>query len=203
MARKDRGENRDKESKRKESEGLVSRVVSALTGEDEKGMKATDLLKRDHDKVKKLFAEYEDAEGSTSRKRELVREVTTELDIHAQLEEKTSYQAFRTADDDEPKKIVRESFEEHKIVKTLTAELSRMSPADEQFDAKVTVLKESVEHHVREEEGELFPAAEELFSDDELERLGAEMEDFKEQLQRRGPARRSSPRASASARPRV
>jgi hemerythrin superfamily protein len=95
------------------------------------------------------------------------------------------HRAFREVSEKEPKKLVRESFEEHKIVKTLLAELAGMKPKDEQFDAKVTVLKEAVEHHAEEEEDELFPAAKKLFPDRRLRELGAEMLDIKDDLQER------------------
>ena len=82
----------------------------------------------------------------------------------------------------DPKKVVRESFEEHKIVKTLLAELAEMEPRDEQYDAKVTVLQESVEHHADEEERELFPAAEKLFDEEKLDELGRRMAAMKQEL---------------------
>jgi hemerythrin superfamily protein len=190
VAKKDRTK---KQTTAVDKPGLLEKIGLVSARDDEKQMKATDLLKQDHKRVKELFSEFEKLEGKTSRRKEIVEEISRELEIHAQLEEKIFYQAFRGAREEEPKKIVRESFEEHKIVKTLLSELAGMSPSDEQYDAKVTVLKESVEHHVREEEGELFPAAEKKFSDEELERLGAEMENLKEEVQqtfeRRGSSR--------------
>ena len=169
MAKKDRATKQTVEAGSRP--GLLSKLGISFSGSEGKGMKATDLLKQDHKRVKELFSEYENVESRSARRKEIVDEISRELEIHAQLEEKIFYQSFKGARDEEPKKIVRESFEEHKIVKTLLSELAAMTPSDEQYDAKVTVLKESVEHHVREEEGELFPAAEKKFSDEELERI--------------------------------
>jgi hemerythrin-like domain-containing protein len=168
-------------------------------------MKATEMLREDHERVRALFQEYEAAgEEAYDTKKRIVQQLSMELDIHAKIEEEIFYQAFRTAQEEEPKKVVRESFEEHKIVKTLLGELAEMRPRDAQYDAKVTVLKEGVEHHADEEERELFPAAEELFGDEGLERLGAEMEDRKEELMRelegasRGGSRTASSRGRAA-----
>jgi len=169
---------------------VFSRMISVATGRSEETEPevddAVEMLKQDHEKVKTLFSEYEDAQESAPRRRkEIVDQISMELEVHAQLEEKIFYQAFRQVAEKEPKKLVRESFEEHKIVKTLVAELAQMQPKEEQFDAKVTVLKESLEHHVKEEEGELFPAAKKLLGDERLQELGAEMRDLKEELQQK------------------
>ena len=207
MAKKDRGTS-ESSNRTERSEGLLSKLGLGGGEESEKPMKATDMLKKDHRKVEALFSEYEEQERSAARKKEIVDQISQELDIHAQLEEKVFYQSMKNAKDADPKKIVRESFEEHKIVKTLLAELSRMSSSDDQYDAKVTVLKESVQHHVKEEEGELFPAAEKEFSDEHLRRLGEEMTDLKEELQEsferppRRRARKSSSRPSGRPRQR-
>jgi hemerythrin superfamily protein len=172
-----------------ENEGFIARVIRVATGRSEEtdagNPKATDMLRDDHDKVRALFKEYEGAgERAARTKKRIVEELTRELGVHAQIEEKIFYQAFRAVNDEDPKKIVRESFEEHKIVKTLLAELEPMAPSDDQFDAKVTVLKENVEHHADEEENDLFPAAEKLFGDEKLRDLGRQMTEMKRKLQR-------------------
>ena len=174
----------------RENEGLLARVIRVATGKSESrggaGKSATDMLREDHDRVRDLFKEYDDAgERAAKTRKSLVERISDDLDVHAQIEEKIFYQAFRDVAERDPKKIVRESFEEHKIVKTLIAELRPMAPSDPQFDAKVTVLKENVEHHADEEERELFPAAEKLFDDDTLEELGRRMAAMKMELQGR------------------
>ena len=180
------GEERRKQP-RDDDEGLVARMIRVATGRAEEtetdAPDPIEMLKQDHERVRSLFKQYEDSDGGARRKKEIVDQISTELEIHAQIEEKIFYQAFREVSEKEPKKLVRESFEEHKIVKTLLAELAGMKPKDEQFDAKVTVLKEAVEHHAEEEEDELFPAAKKLFPDRRLRELGAEMLDRKEDLQ--------------------
>jgi hypothetical protein len=175
----------EKRAETRDSKGVLERIVEVFRSEDqgEQGTSATKLLKKDHDRVRDLFKQYEDAgERAYQTKKQLVETISEELDIHAQIEEKIFYQAFRNVQKKESKKLVRESFEEHLIVKRLIAELAKMGPQDEQFDAKVTVLKESVEHHAGEEERELFPDAQKLFSNERLEELGAEMQAMKQRL---------------------
>jgi hemerythrin-like domain-containing protein len=178
-------ESAEKRAETKESKGVLERIVEVFRSEDEgeQGVSATRLLKKDHDAVRDLFKQYEEAgERAYQTKKQLVETISGELEIHAQIEEKIFYQAFRNVTEKEPRKLVRESFEEHLIVKRLIAELAAMGPQDGQFDAKVTVLKESVEHHAGEEERELFPDAQKLFSDERLEELGAQMQAMKEKL---------------------
>lgn len=125
--------------------------------------KATALLREDHRKVKKLFSEYEaleDEEGT--EKGELFETIRQELTIHAQVEEELFYPTMEEIDDEEVKELVLEAHEEHKIVKTLLAELSELTPEDESFDAKMKVLMESVKHHADEEEKEMFPSFDDL-----------------------------------------
>ena len=123
--------------------------------------KATALLREDHREVKQLFAAY-DKEESDSKQAELFEEVKRELTIHAQIEEEIFYPALLGVDDEECQELLKEAFEEHKIVKTLLEELSGMESSAEQFDAKVKVLGENVEHHAEEEEKEMFPFFDEL-----------------------------------------
>jgi hemerythrin superfamily protein len=172
---------------REENPGIIARVIRVAAGvvgertQEEPG--PTDMLREDHDKVRALFKEYEDAgERPSQQKKKLVTQITRELEVHAAIEEKIFYQAFREVQEKDPKKVVRESFEEHKIVKTLLAELAEMQPRDEQYDAKVTVLQESVEHHADEEERELFPAAEKLFDEEKLDELARRMAAMKREL---------------------
>ncbi|MEO8192148.1 MAG: hemerythrin domain-containing protein [Acidobacteriota bacterium] len=175
-----------------QSEGLLSRIVEVVTGrssdasEEERREREEDpvrMLKQDHRNVEALFEQYEKAgEGARATRKEIVEQISRELEIHAQLEERIFYQGFKTVSKEDPKKVVRESFEEHKIVKTLLFELAALHPSDEQFEAKVTVLKESVEHHVEEEENELFPAAEKLFSEDQKRDVAVRMRELKSKL---------------------
>jgi hemerythrin-like domain-containing protein len=169
-----------------EEKGLLSRIAGVFSSDEPEGpSKATEMLKDDHDRVRGLFREYESqGDRAHQRKRALVDQVSNELEIHAKLEEQIFYQAFRGVRDEKPRDIVRESFEEHLIVKRLVAELAAMEPSDEQYDAKVTVLKELVEHHAKEEEDDLFPAAERQLGDERLRELGREMDALKRELQK-------------------
>jgi hemerythrin superfamily protein len=175
MARRKSGEEG------KERKGFLATLISGGSGEESSS--ATRLLRADHDRVRELFRRYpEEGEGGAARKREIVGDLIRELTVHTRIEEEIFYPAVLDRREKKPEKIVRESFEEHKIVETLLEEISGTGPADKQFDAKVTVLKEMVEHHAREEEDELFPEAERLFSSAELDQMGAQMEDRKEEI---------------------
>jgi len=130
---------------------------------------AINMLKQDHEKVKRLFKEFEDAEDSRTKQR-IVRDAIGELEVHATLEEQIFYPAVRETDNDE----------EHHVAKMLIAELKQMGPRDERYDAKFMVLSESVKHHIDEEESEVLPKAKEAELD--LVALGRLMAERKRQL---------------------
>src|SRR4051812_18334142 len=143
-AAKAEGETRGGSNGGEQDKGIISRVISVAAGAIERRDETpgpTEMLREDHDRGRALFKEYEGAgERASAQKKRLVTEITRELEVHAAIEEKIFYQAFRDVQDKDPRKVVRESFEEHKIVKTLLGELAGMDPSDEQYDAKVTVL---------------------------------------------------------------
>lgn len=119
---------------------------------------ATALLQRDHAEVKKLFKQYEklaDAEADGQERSELANRICAMLTVHATIEEEIFYPAAREAEVDDD--LLDEAQVEHASVKDLIAQIESMSPDDELYDAKVTVLGEYVDHHVQEEEGEMFP----------------------------------------------
>ncbi|MEO8585074.1 MAG: hemerythrin domain-containing protein [Acidobacteriota bacterium] len=149
-------------------------------------MKATTLLKSDHAVVKKLFRAYEKAQKGedNAQKKTIFDRIADELDIHAKVEEEIFYPAMKATDDEEAIDEVLEAVEEHGVVKSLLAQLGKMTPEDETFDAKVTVLIESVEHHAREEEDEMFPEAEKVLGEPKLRDLGARIEKRKAELTR-------------------
>jgi iron-sulfur cluster repair protein YtfE (RIC family) len=147
-------------------------------------MDAFELLKKDHKKVSQLFKEIEAASGQT--KKEIFARLKTELDVHANVEERIFYPALENKD--EARDITLEAYEEHKVVKDLLGELESSNAPEDEWDAKLTVLKENVEHHVEEEEGELFSKARQALSKQEIEKLGVEMEAEKAS-QLGGPAR--------------
>lgn len=141
-------------------------------------MDAFTLLKADHGKVAGIL---EKLEGTTERalktREELFTQLKTELDIHTEIEEKIFYPVLEKAD--ETHDITLEAFEEHRLVKQLLGELEAEAKDDEQWTAKFTVLKENIEHHVEEEEGEMFKKARKALSKEEIETLGTRMEKAK------------------------
>jgi iron-sulfur cluster repair protein YtfE (RIC family) len=146
-------------------------------------MEATTLLIKDHEAVKKLFAQFDAAgEASYKTKKAIFETIKSELLIHMDIEETIFYPTVKAQPSEELKDEIREADEEHHVAKLLMAEISAMKPDDEQYDAKVTVLKENIEHHVKEEEGELFPNSKKQLSREMLEQLGDEMEERKEAL---------------------
>ena len=128
------------------------------------------LLKADHQTVSELFDTVEVARGQA--KSAAFKKLKTELDVHAHIEETFLYPALKNAE--ASRDITLEAYEEHKVVKDLLAELAAGKPSD-QWNAKLTVLRENVDHHVDEEEGELFDRAKEVLTDEQLELLGDEM----------------------------
>jgi len=135
---------------------------------------AIELLKTDHRNVETLFAKVkanEDGDNKATFKR-----IKEALDVHAHIEEMIFYPHLLQEGDKELKKIVREGVEEHGQVKELLAELAGLPGESPIFKAKITVLMENVEHHVEEEEGEMFDMAEDQIPEETLQRLGALME---------------------------
>ena len=136
-------------------------------------MDAIDLLKADHDRVDELFKQFKANEDGSHGK--LFTQIRNELETHTHIEETIFYPACMKRGRAELKKIIREGLEEHAQVKDLLADLSKMTPRNKQFNAKLKVVIENVEHHVEEEEDEMFAMAEDQLSDTQLEKLGAEM----------------------------
>ncbi len=140
---------------------------------------ATHILAADHRKVEDLFSKYEGASG-TERKRALADQICTELKIHAQIEEEIFYPALEGKIDED---LLKEAYVEHDGAKVLINEIAEGSPDEEFYDAKVTVLKEEIEHHVNEEENEqdnMFQQA--RAADVDLDALGERMLVRKQEL---------------------
>jgi hemerythrin superfamily protein len=139
-------------------------------------MDALDLLKQDHQAVKSLFDQIDDAEDAKQRKK-LFDQIDTELNIHAHIEETVFYPEMQKID--ELKEMVEEALEEHQEVKTLLEEMEALDPENEQFSASLEELMENVEHHVAEEEDEMFPKVREQCDQATLDRLGEQLESAK------------------------
>ena len=159
-------------------------------------MNAIELLKQQHKEVKGLFKKIEKAEGE--EKQELFDAIADELAVHAAIEEKHFYPASKSARTEDE---LREAVEEHLSVKRVIADLLECEPSDPQFDPKIQVLIEQVEHHVEEEEEELFPKVEKLLSADELDDLGLVMEEMAEELKEEGEPRTAVPGETGEAAP--
>ena len=142
------------------------------------------LLKADHKEVKRLFREFEKAgENARERKAKLVEEIIGELTAHTYIENQIMYPEVRKLLPDLEDDVL-ESYEEHHVADVLTFELTTMSPEDEHFDAKVTVLMENVTHHIEEEEQEWFPKVREALSRKQLQDIGARLLELKESAPR-------------------
>jgi hemerythrin superfamily protein len=111
-------------------------------------------LMADHRTVEKLFKQYEEAKEDDAKKQEIYRQISKELKVHTQIEEEIFYPAAREFAEAD---MVNEAEVEHASAKDLIAQIDAMAPSDEMYDAKVKVLQEMIEHHVEEEESELFP----------------------------------------------
>lgn len=138
-------------------------------------MKATDLLKKQHREVKGLFKKMQGTDSPRMR-RQLMNEIARSLEGHTLIEEEIFYPAVRGLETQKAEEMVLEAYEEHHVVKLVLAELPRVNPEDERFEAKMTVLAELVEHHVEEEEKEMFKLAQKL-GRAELAELGQQMEE--------------------------
>jgi hemerythrin-like domain-containing protein len=135
-------------------------------------MDVYEILKEDHDVVKELLKKVDETTEQSAQTRErLFLDLKTELNLHSYLEELHFYPLLK--DRKESKKITLEAYEEHRLVKSLLEELDNMDKDSEEWTAKFKVLKENVEHHIKEEEGELFSEARKILSSDKAIALGA------------------------------
>ena len=143
------------------------------------------MLKSDHAQVKRLLRELEATGDRAIKQRErLVAEIEREVKTHAQIEEEVFYPAFKAAaEDSEREDLFYEATEEHHLVDIELPSLKAANPTSHEFAAKAKVLKDLLEHHIREEEGQMFTAARQLFDDDQLAQLGDLMQARKDSIQ--------------------
>jgi hemerythrin-like domain-containing protein len=144
-------------------------------------MDGFELLKQDHERVKRLCNELneETSESATERKRQLFAQIEGEVKLHEECEEKVLYPTLRAHP--KLKDIVLEGYQEHHVVDVIMGELRNLSPEDEMWAAKAKVMQESLEHHIEEEEEKMFPQARKEMSKQEIEELGRQMEAIKNQ----------------------
>jgi hemerythrin superfamily protein len=148
------------------------------------------LLKADHAAVKKLFAQEERATKQDEKKKQSIfDQINDALTVHATIEEEIFYPAVKKAREENLKDEVREAYEEHQQIKNLLVKIANITPGDESWDMKIKVLKEDVEHHVKEEEGEMFPDARKFLGEKRLNELGAELQARKQELKKNPPSK--------------
>lgn len=146
------------------------------------GVDAIALLTADHQRVKQMFEQYEKlGEDAVESKAELAQQICMEITVHAQVEEEILYPAVRDAIDDDD--LMDEADVEHAAARDLVAQIEEMDPEESHYDAKVKVLGEEIEHHVKEEQDEMFTKAKRSGLD--LEELGRQIGERKAQLLRK------------------
>jgi hemerythrin-like domain-containing protein len=137
------------------------------------------IIKNDHRAVEELFREFETAgEDAVSTKHAIALDICEELTKHAEMEESLWYPKIQDAlgrDD----ALIPEALAEHEVAKSLIAEIEAMDEGNPNLEAKITVLKEAIEHHVAEEETEMLPRAEDALSEEDLAAIGDEMDNHK------------------------
>jgi hemerythrin-like domain-containing protein len=136
------------------------------------------LLEQDHDRVKRLCDELDEA-NTVERRRQLFAEIEGEIKLHEECEEKVLYPTLRNHP--KLKDIVLEGYQEHHVVDLIMGELRNLSPSDETWPAKAKVMHESLEHHIEEEEEKMFPRARKEMSKEQIEELGRQMQAIKDQ----------------------
>ncbi|SDT08812.1 Hemerythrin HHE cation binding domain-containing protein [Pseudomonas asplenii] len=149
-------------------------------------MNAIELLKADHEKVKTILTQLSESTDRAEKKRtELLQKLELEVTIHTQLEEEILYPAFKEAGSKKDDEMYYEAKEEHRTVDSLVLpDLKNTSPTTPEFAGRVKVVKELLEHHIEEEETEMFPQAEKLLGKEKLESLGEQMQALKASLKK-------------------
>ena len=142
------------------------------------------LLKQDHKEIRRAFRDFEKAGDDKARKGEIVNRILELLTVHTYIENEAMYPATRELVPDLEDDVL-ESYEEHHVADVLCLELASMSPGDERFDAKTTVLIENVEHHIEEEEDEWFPKVREALGRKKLQEIGERMLELRKSAPRR------------------
>jgi hemerythrin superfamily protein len=167
--------------------GGLNKIADAVAPDD--GLDALDLLKAQHRGVEKLFAQIQGARGAA--KGAAFRELADLLAIHATIEERVFYPSVRRGTTEE---LLQESVQEHLEMKRVLADMMQLDPADEEFDAKLSVLEEQVTHHAKEEEErKLFPLVRSGFDRDLMAALAGEMIALMVELQQQGSPRAAVP----------
>jgi len=163
-----------------QSKGKGRTTGKAKSTKAQKQQDAIALLMADHDEVEALFKKFQKTKDGDSAKTDIVQKICKALTVHAEIEEEIFYPAARDALSEKGEDLLDEAEVEHASIKSLVEQLQDADPEDEMYDAKVKVLCEYVNHHVKEEEGEMFPKVKKAKLD--LEELGAELSERKMEL---------------------
>lgn len=157
-------------------------------------MNAIDLLIEDHERVKDILTRLtESTERAVKTRAELLGKLEMEVTIHTQLEEQILYPAYKEAGGKEEAKMYHEAKEEHRTVDALVLpDLKATDPASLEFSGRAKVCKELLEHHIEEEESEMFPRARELFDKGRLDEMGAQMVELRNRLKKEFSARQAA-----------
>ncbi|MGY2685066.1 hemerythrin domain-containing protein [Pseudomonas tolaasii] len=149
-------------------------------------MNAIDLLKADHEKVKAILTQLSESTDRAVKKRtDLLDKLEMEISIHTQLEEQILYPAFKAAGGKDEAEMYYEAKEEHRTVDSLVLpDLKATAPTTPEFAGRVKVVKELLEHHIEEEETEMFPKAKKLLGKSKLDQLGEQMLELKATLKK-------------------
>lgn len=143
-------------------------------------MSLFDLLKKDHDNVKDLFEQIqEDGDMEMESREDLFSQIEEELEMHMEGEEKFFYPALKESEEAHEK--VLEAYEEHHVAKTVLGETADLDKEDERWDAKIKVLNELVEHHIKEEEGEIFKIAKRVLAKEQIQEIARQIQQQKDQ----------------------
>lgn len=149
-------------------------------------MNAIDLLIEDHERVKDILTRLtESTERAVKTRTDLLQKLEMEVTIHTQLEEQILYPAYKEAGGKEELKMYHEAKEEHRAVDSLVLpDLKVTDPGSVEFSGRAKVCKELLEHHIEEEESEMFPQARELFDEVRLEEMGKQMSELRDRLKK-------------------
>ena len=145
-------------------------------------MNVLKLLKKDHSDVQSLFGKFDrTGKSAHDKKNELFSKIRRELQLHSRAEEEIFYPALKALNG-QGRSLVAEALKQHKDIDELLTQISRLKTTDNNFDEKMETLIENVDHHIEEEEGEIFQFAEENCSGEQLEELAGQMNERKKRL---------------------
>jgi hemerythrin-like domain-containing protein len=166
----------------------LGRTTAVIAGRFQRKDDGLTLLERDHRVIEAILKEGVDAdEQSDDERRAILARLAKELAAHELMEEKVLYPVLKSHS--QARDIVLEGYQEHHVADVVMKELQEMPPSDERWGAKLTVLKENIEHHIEEEEGDMFKLARTLLSEEQLEELGAQMQELREKAMHRATSR--------------